>query len=209
MVIAVSIVEDDAGIRENLRKLIDGAEGFTVRGVYASGEEALKGIPRDPPDVALMDLNLPSISGVECIRKLKIALPKLNVVVFTVFEDNEKLFSALKAGACGYLIKRTPPEKVLSGIRDVFEGGSAMSSFIARKVVQSFYETESSNPELARLSAREEETLKLAAKGFHNKDIATELKISTETVRVHLRNIYEKLQVSSRSQAVVKYLNHS
>lgn len=207
MAITVAIIEDDAGIREHFAALIDDTPGFRVAGLYESAEQALKELAPNPPNVALIDINLPRMNGVECVRRLKQIAPQVNVIIFTVYEDSDKVFAALEAGACGYLLKRTPPEEVLQALRDVNSGGAPMSSFIARKVVQSFYRQSSTSPELAKLSAREEEILSLVAKGFGNKDIARNLNISNETVRAHLRNIYEKLHVNSRSQAVVKFMN--
>lgn len=206
MSINVAIVEDDAGIRENLSRLIGGTAGYSCSGMYGSGQEALRQIARQPPDVVLMDINMPRMSGVECVRRLKAILPKLQVVMLTVYENSDVVFSALEAGASGYLLKRTPPEKLLEAIQEVHAGGAPMSSYIARKVVQSFRQRAQSSPEVAELSPREDEILALVARGYHNKEIADQLKISTETVRVHLRNIYEKLHVNSRSEAVVKFM---
>lgn len=206
MSIDVAIVEDDAGIREHLSRLISSTAGYSCAGIYANGQEALRQIVRRPPDVVLMDINLPRMSGVECVRRLKGVLPKLQVVMLTVYENSDVVFSALEAGASGYLLKRTPPEKLLEAIQEVHAGGAPMSSYIARKVVQSFRQRGQASPEIAELSPREEEILALVARGYHNKEIADQLKISTETVRVHLRNIYEKLHVNSRSEAVVKFM---
>jgi DNA-binding NarL/FixJ family response regulator len=206
MAISIAIVEDDAMIRENLSRLINETAGFHCAAVYANAEEALQHIPRECPDVVLMDLNLPGLSGIECVRRLKRLAPRLQIMIVTVYEDSDKVFAALQAGAGGYLLKRTPPDKLLEAIREIHQGGAPMSSYIARKVVQSFHESASGNLDLDALSPREEEILHLVAAGYHNKEIATQLHISTDTVRVHLRNIYEKLHVNSRSQAVVKML---
>jgi DNA-binding NarL/FixJ family response regulator len=207
MAITVAIVEDDTLIREHLSRLIDGAAGFRSAGLYADAEQALHAVPRDPPDLVLMDLNLPGVSGIECVRRLKKLLPGLQILVLTVYEDSDKVFAALEAGAGGYLLKRTRPDKLLEAIRDLHEGGAPMSSYIARKVVQSFQKSTLHMPEVNKLSPREEEVLRLVASGYHNKEIAAQLRVSSETVRVHLRNIYEKLHVNSRSQAVVKLLS--
>jgi DNA-binding NarL/FixJ family response regulator len=206
MAISIAIVEDDALTRENLSRLIGDAADFRCAAVYANAEEALRQIPRQPPDVVLMDLNLPGVSGIECVRRLKKLLPRQQILVLTVYEDSDKVFAALEAGAGGYLLKRTPPDKLLEAIQDIHQGGAPMSSFIARKVVQSFQEATPRIPDVDSLSPREEEILHLVARGYHNKEIAVQLNISPETVRVHLRNIYEKLHVNSRSQAVVKLL---
>jgi DNA-binding NarL/FixJ family response regulator len=204
MAITVAIVEDDPLILENLSRLIQETPGFRCVAVFPNAEQALLQIPRNPPDVVLMDLNLPGVSGVECVRRLKKLLPKLQILVLTVYEDSEKVFAALKAGAGGYLLKRTSPDKLLEAIRDIQQGGAPMSSHIARQVVQSFQRSARSTPEVETLSPREEEILYLVSGGYHNKEIASRLSISLETVRVHLRNIYEKLHVHSRSEAVVK-----
>jgi DNA-binding NarL/FixJ family response regulator len=206
MALSIAIVEDDTLTRENLSRLVGEAADFRCVAVYASAEEALQQIPRQPPDVVLMDLNLPGLSGIECVRRLRKLLPQQQILVLTVYEDSDKVFAALEAGAGGYLLKRTPPDKLLEAIRDIHQGGAPMSSFIARKVVQSFHEAGSRIPDVDSLSPREEEILHLVARGYHNKEIAAQLNISPETVRVHLRNIYEKLHVNSRSQAVVKLL---
>jgi DNA-binding NarL/FixJ family response regulator len=206
MAITVAIVEDDPLILDNLSRLIEETAGFRCVAVFPNAEQALLQIPRDPPDVVLMDLNLPGVSGVECVRRLKKVLPRLQILVLTVYEDSDKVFAALKAGAGGYLLKRTSPDKLLEAIRDIQQGGAPMSSHIARQVVQSFQRSARSTPEMETLSPREEEILYLVSGGYHNKEIASRLNISLETVRVHLRNIYEKLHVHSRSEAVVKLL---
>lgn len=206
MVIRVAIVEDDASVRAHLSRLIEEAAGFQCAGVYANAEDALQHIPQDPPDVVLMDLNLPGVSGVECVRRLKRIVPQVLILVVTVYEDSDKVFAALRAGAGGYLLKRTPPDQLLAAIQDLHQGGAPMSSLIAREVVRSFHSLEPHAPDVDRLSPREEEILHLVAKGYHNKEVASQLGISPETVRVHLRNIYEKLHVNSRSQAVVRLL---
>ena len=205
--ISVALVEDNGELRGHLASIINGAEGFRVEGSYPTAEEAIRLLPSHPADVALIDIQLPKLSGVDCVRRLRAILPSLQALMFTVYEDSDKIFAALEAGACGYLLKRTPPDEMLNAIREVHQGGSPMSGFIARKVVQSFRKMAAqSASSLAKLSAREEEILSFVAKGFHNKEIGVELHISTETVRVHLRNIYEKLHVNSRSEAVVKFL---
>jgi len=206
MSISVSIVEDDAGIRESLTQLIGESSGFACRGAHSSAEEALRAISQNPPDVVLMDINLPRLSGIECVRRLKSALPKLQIVMLTVYEDSDRVFEALEAGAGGYLLKRTPSDQILAAITEVHKGGAPMSSCIARKVVQSFQKRRRTSPELDQLTPREEEILHQVAKGYHNKEIGDRLQISTETVRVHLKNIYEKLHVGSRSEAVAKFL---
>lgn len=206
MSMRVSIVEDDSRIRESLIVLIDGTEGFRCVSAYENAEEALEDIPRKAPDVVLMDINLPGISGIECVRSLKDRMPDLQIIMLTVFEDSERIFQSLEAGATGYLLKRTPPDQILSAIREVCNGGSPMSSQIARKVVQSFRKTREHSDPPVKLSPREEEILSALAKGSRDKEIAEALFISVDTVHSHLRRIYEKLQVRSRTEAVVKYL---
>lgn len=207
MSISVAIVEDDEGIRESLRILIDGAEGFDCSGAYSSAEEALENIPALKPSVVLMDINLPKMSGIECIILLKNEHPEIQFVMLTVYDDSERIFKSLRAGASGYLLKRTKPGKLLEALEEVHGGGSPMSAEIARKVVQSFQEMGPSQIETENLTKREEEILSLLSKGYKYKEIAESLFISKETVRSHLRNIYEKLHVRSRTEAVVKYLN--
>jgi DNA-binding NarL/FixJ family response regulator len=202
--IRVSIVEDDAGIRESLAILINGSVGFRCISTFANAETAMKLLPVDWPDVVLMDINLPNMSGIECLSKLKALRPALQIIMLTVYADNDKIFDSLKAGASGYLLKQTPPVEILAAIVDVHRGGSPISSSIARKLVQHFQQQRSSTAEA--LSGREIEILEVIAKGHHNKEVAELLGISVETVRSHLRHIYEKLHVSSRTEAVLKYL---
>lgn len=206
MSINVSIVEDDNGIRESLEILINGSEGFTCLNTYKNAESAMINIPKEKPDVILMDINLPGATGIECVRKLKSSIPELNIIMLTVYDDSSNIFNALAAGANGYLLKRTPPMKLLEAIKEVNEGGSPMSSQIARMVVDSFRKMGESKEEQNNLTKREDEILSQLAKGYKYKEIGEKLFISTETVRSHLRNIYEKLQVRSRTEAVVKYL---
>jgi len=204
-VIKVSIVEDNAQFRSTLGNVINRSEGFKCIGQYGSAEEALEEIPKNVPDVVLMDINLPGMNGVECVARLKKLCPDTQIVMLTVYEDTDNIFNALKAGATGYLLKRTTREELLEAIRDVYRGGSPMTTHIARKVVQSFQKMESSSPTEA-LTAREQEVLECLAKGFLYKEIADKLGISYETVRTHIRRIYEKLQVRSRTEAVAKFL---
>ncbi len=207
MPINVSIVEDDAGIRESLSTLINGASKFKCVSSYANAEDALKDIPLKKPDVVLMDINLPRMNGIECVQKLKAILPKVHVLMLTVFEDGDQSIKSLMAGANGYLLKRTKPAKLLEAIEEVHRGDSPMSAKIARNVVEYFNKKGVANPKTVELSKREEEILDLLVKGHRYKEISDALGISFDTVRSHLRNIYEKLHVSSRTEAVVKYLN--
>ncbi|MEI6391655.1 MAG: response regulator transcription factor [Verrucomicrobiota bacterium] len=205
MSISISIVEDEARIRKQLAALIGDAAGFRCAGVYPSGEAALREIPRQPPDVVLMDINLGGMSGVECTFRLKKLVPQLQIVMLTVYDDSEQIFKALEVGASGYLLKRTPPDEILKAVNEVYHGGAPMSGYVARQVVQSFAKlSRSDQPQLA---PREAEVLALVAKGYINKEIADRLGISLETVRSYLKNIYEKLHVRSRTEAAMKFFN--
>jgi DNA-binding NarL/FixJ family response regulator len=203
MPIRVSIVDDAEEIRESLAALLRSSEGFSLRGAYGSAEAALEGVSLDRPDVLLMDINLPGMSGIDCVRRMKKETPGLQVIMLTVYEDPDAIFDSLAAGASGYLLKRTSPERILEAISEVSRGGAPMSSQIARKVVQSF-STPAAEPSQG-LTAREHEILGLLAKGYRYKEIADALHISVETVRSHLHKVYEKLHVRSRTEAVRKY----
>lgn len=207
MSIKVSIVEDDERLRKSLSLLIEGSGRCRCLASYGTAEDALKKIPQEPPNVVLVDINLPKMSGVDLVRRLKSSMPQLQIVMHTVYEDSDQIFAALEAGASGYLLKRSSPAKLLEAIEDVFEGGAPMSSHIARKVVASFQKRGLSARASENLSPREEEILNLVAKGYINKEIADQLGISPETVHTHLKSIYEKLHVRSRTEAVVKYMN--
>lgn len=201
--IRVAVVEDDPGIRDGLAALLAGADGFACVGVHESVEAALAGFD-GAADVVLMDIQLPGMSGTEGVRHLRARHPTVAVVMLTVFEDAERVFEALKAGATGYLLKRTPPAELLAALADVHAGGAPMSGAVARKVVESFRQSPAV-PD-AGLSAREGEVLDLLARGYRYREIAGELFISPETVRSHVRRIYEKLHVRSRTEAVLKYV---
>jgi len=207
MPITICIVEDDAGLRESIAGFIAGAAGFACLGAFASGEEALKAIPGLQPAVVLMDINLPGISGIQCVKRLKEKVPGLQAMMLTVYENSNRIFEALAAGACGYLLKSTPPEKLLEAIEDMQNGGSPMSSHIARKVVQAFQPQARTTPLLEQLAPREQEVLDLLSKGCAYKQIAAELSLSMGTIRTYIRRIYEKLHVNCRTDAVVKYLD--
>lgn len=209
--IQVALVEDEPGVRANLAKMIDGTPGFRCQAAYADGAAALAGIPANRPDVVLMDINLPGMLGPECVRRLKEVMPGLPVLMLTVYDDSEQVFKSLMAGATGYLLKRTPKEKLLEAIREVNSGGAPMSRQIARRVVQFFQEIDRlpgapRTSAIATLTEREEQVLASLAKGHLYKEIADLLNISFETVRTHVRSIYEKLHVHSRTEAVLKYL---
>jgi DNA-binding NarL/FixJ family response regulator len=207
--IKVAIVEDNAGVRQTLQALLDDTPGFTCVCTCDSGEVALKVIPRHSPDVVLMDLHLPNISGIETTVRLKQILPKLNIIMITVYADIENVFKALRAGACGYLLKRSAPEEILAAITEVSKGGAPMTSEIARKVVAAFQEPASAKTEDEGLSRREREILESLCRGYSNQDIAGRLSLSIETVRWHLKKIYEKLHVSSRTEAMAKYIGQT
>ena len=206
MAITVSIVEDNEQLRGTLARMINRAEGFECVGQYPDAEAALAAIPQEQPQVVLMDINLPGINGVECVRRLKQVTPQTLVVMLTVYEDTENIFNALAAGAAGYLLKRTKSAELLDAIREVIRGGSPMTTHIARKVVQSFQRAGGATESEANLSQREQEVLDCLAKGFLYKEIAEKLGISYETVHTYVRRIYEKLQVRTRTEAVAKFL---
>lgn len=201
----VGIVEDDLVLRNTLARFIGDARGLRCVAACATGEKAIAALPSLKPAVVIMDLNLPRMSGIECIRQLSGLLPSTPIIVLTVYEDGESIFRALQAGACGYLLKRSDPERVLTAIKEAQEGGAPMSSQIARRVVLSFRDPVP-NAETATLTERETQLLSLLSKGFANKEIADKMNISVPTVRTHLRHIYEKLHVRSRTEAVVKAL---
>jgi DNA-binding NarL/FixJ family response regulator len=204
--IKVAIVEDDGWIRENLASQIDLASGYCCVSRYRTGEEALAGLPGEAPDVLLMDINLPGLSGIECVRRLKAVRPSLAILMLTVYEESDQIFDSLRAGASGYLLKRSAEKELLEAIAQVHQGGSPMSSLVARKVVQFFNRLGDSAPELQRLSPRETEILELLSRGAAYKEIGDQLALSIHTVRMHIRGIYGKLQVHSRGEAVSKYL---
>ncbi len=206
MAITVSIVEDQDQLRSTLARVIDRSEGFKCAGQYPSAEAALEALPGEKPAVVLMDINLPGINGVECVRKLKQILPQTQVIMLTVYEDTENIFNALAAGASGYMLKRTPTPELLEAIRQVLQGGSPMTAHIARKVVQSFQRSPASAEATEDLSPREREVLDCLSQGFLYKEIAEKLGISYETVHTYIRRIYEKLQVRTRTEAVAKFL---
>ncbi|MGA2864611.1 MAG: response regulator transcription factor [Verrucomicrobiota bacterium] len=206
MSITVSIVEDNEQLRGTLARVVGRAEGFRCVSHYGTAEAALGGLPNDRPAVVLMDINLPGMNGVECVRQLKQLLPDTQVVMLTVYEDTDNIFNALAAGAAGYLLKRTKSAELLEALREVHRGGSPMTTHIARKVTQSFQRTSPASPPTANLSEREQEVLDCLSQGFLYKEIAEKLGISYETVHTYIRRIYEKLQVRTRTEAVAKFL---
>jgi DNA-binding NarL/FixJ family response regulator len=206
MSISVAIVDDNPEIRRNLSRYIGEAPGFRCAYACASGEEALRVIPQSPPDVVLMDIQMPGMSGIACTAALKEKLPSVPVMMLTVYEDNDAIFNALKAGASGYLLKRSAPAKLLEAIIELHHGGAPMTSEIARKVIESFFKAKPADHPQDKLTAREEEILDCLAKGFVTKEIADKLSVTYDTVRYHLKHIYDKLHVHSRTEAVIKYL---
>jgi len=207
MTISVSIVEDDAPLRSIYAKWLKQAEAFRLLSQYGDGLQASVTLPQEKPDVVLMDINLPGLNGVECVRQLKAKMPTTQFVMITVYDDPDRIFNALAAGATGYLLKGTTREEMLAALRDVHRGGSPMSSGIARKLVQCFQKPPPAGPEseLQKLSPREQEVLELVARGYLLKEICEAMKLSQHTVDTYLRRIYEKLHVHSRSQAVAVY----
>jgi DNA-binding NarL/FixJ family response regulator len=206
--ISVSIVDDEKKLCKSIATFLNGSAGFRCLSIYGSAEAALKHLPTDNPDVVLMDINMAGMDGIECVKQLKILAPQIQIMMLTVYEDTEKIFKALAAGATGYLLKRLEPEELLQAIRDVHSGGSPMSNSIARKVVASFQEANVAGEKKNLLTSREQAVLDCLAQGLAYKQIGDQLNISINTIRTHLRHIYEKLHVQSRTEAVAKYLGH-
>jgi DNA-binding NarL/FixJ family response regulator len=201
--IRIAIVEDIDDIRESLKSYIQATEGFECSGTFPDAEAAIEFLSEEPADIVLMDIQLPGMNGIECVRKLKLIHPSMQFIMSTIFQDDESIFNALKAGATGYLLKMDDPARIISAIRDLYQGGSPMSPQIARRIIESFRDPK---PDGAKdlLTKRETEMLALLAKGYRYKEIAEQLFISIETVRKHIYNVYQKLQVQSRMDAVNK-----
>jgi len=206
MAIRVTIVEDNQGMREGLRELVARAPQLTCAGAHATGEEALRHFEQEAPDVVLMDINLPGMSGIECVVRMKVRRPATQVLMLTMYEDSELIFESLRAGASGYLLKNQPATELVQAIEQGHAGGAPMSMRIARKVVAYFQQISQPRSEMEQLTRREQEILALLARGYLYKEIADLLGISLSTVRTHLHAIYKKLHVQSRTEAVVKYL---
>jgi DNA-binding NarL/FixJ family response regulator len=202
----VAIVEDDQGLREQLAQILKTAPDVKCVGLYKSAEEALESLPNVKPDVVLMDIRLPKMSGIECVARLKEIMPSVQIIIVTVYEDSEKIFRALRSGASGYLVKSGPPEKLLEAIQDVTVGGSPMSPHIARKVVQHFRILGPQAEQAEQLSPREREVLDMLAAGYIYKEIGDKLNIAAETVRTNVKHICQKMQVKNKMEAVVKRL---
>jgi DNA-binding NarL/FixJ family response regulator len=204
--ISVAIVEDDARVRHSLLSILGQARGVCCVGAYPNGEEAVEGLPALRPEVVFMDINLPAMDGVECVRRLVERIPEARILMLTVHEDSDAIFNSLAAGAKGYLLKPPRAADLIAAVHDVFAGGAPMTSVIARKVVQSFKAAGPSPREAENLSPREVEVLELLVRGLAYKEIAADLGISYSTVHTHIQRIYDKLHVQSRSHAVAKYL---
>jgi DNA-binding NarL/FixJ family response regulator len=200
----IALIEDDEKVREYLAEQIQLSIDVEELLVFGDAESALRTLSANPPEIVICDIGLPGMSGIECIRRLKMVHPKIQMMVLTVYENADNIFDALRAGATSYLLKTTPPDKIVEAIKDVHNGGSVMSSQIARKVIEAFATKEKANEFFQELSRREQEILELLAKGYHYKEIADKLFLSIETIRTHIRHIYEKLQVNSRVEALKK-----
>lgn len=203
--IKIAIVEDNQSTRESLEAVINLSAEYRCVCTCASGEEALNELPHHQPEIVLMDINLPGISGVKCVAQLKVLLPKVRVIMITVYRDPELIFGALRAGASGYLLKRSKPDEVLNAIREVREGGAPMTGEIASQVIAYFQSQTVVDDEVEKLTAREREVLEFLAKGYSNKEIAAQLSVSVAAIRFHLTHIYQKLHVQSRTQAISKF----
>jgi DNA-binding NarL/FixJ family response regulator len=206
--INVMIVEDDAAVREGLRLLINGSDGYQCIAACPSAEDALDTISENLPQVVLMDINLPGMNGIECVVCIRNSFPEIQVMMLTVFDNTDEIFKSLEAGATGYLLKKTPPAKLLEAISELVNGGSPMSGEIARKVVQAFARPVRHKLPEGNLTPREEEILAFLSRGFLYKEIASELFISIDTVRTHIRKIYQKLQVRTRTEALLMCMKH-
>jgi DNA-binding NarL/FixJ family response regulator len=204
--ITVSIVDDEKELCQSIATFVNGAPGFKCLSIYHSGEAALEHLPKDRPDVVLMDIHMSGISGIECAGRLKSLMPQIQIMMLTVYEDTDQIFKALSAGASGYMLKRLTPGKLLEAIQEVHGGGSPMSSSIARKVVNSFQKASPTHEEQTHFTGREQMVLNCFAKGMTYKQTADHLSISIDTIRTYVRRIYEKLHVQSATEAVAKYM---
>ena len=209
MPISVSIVEDEPKTRESLLRLLSRATHLRCISNYATGEEALRGILAEKPDVALVDINLPGMSGIECVAKLKLKMPGLRVLMLTTYEDSDRIFDSLRAGASGYLLKKAGYNGLIQAIDEVHAGGAPMTAQVARQVVEHFHRIQKPASDVEKLTAREQEILALLVKGFLYKEISERLNISMSTVSMHLQHIYEKLHVQSRAEATAKFFGQA
>ncbi|HOW64003.1 MAG TPA: response regulator transcription factor [Candidatus Paceibacterota bacterium] len=203
--IKVAIIEDNATVREGLETIVNLAPECVCVGAWSTAEEGLRMLREPGPDVLLMDIQLPNMSGVECAAHVKARLPETQIIMVTVYEDPDRIFRALRAGACGYMLKRSTPEQIVAAIREVHGGGAPMTSEIARKVIAHFREPSAAAEAVEQLSGREKEVLELVAGGFSNKEIASRLGVSVDAIRWHLKHIYSKLHVHSRTQAALRF----
>jgi DNA-binding NarL/FixJ family response regulator len=201
----VSIVEDDRKTREALATLLSGSGRIHYLSAYSTGEEAVQRIPAERPDVILVDINLPGMSGIECVARLSVQLPQMRILILTTYDERDLIFEALRAGADGYLLKKSGYDELVGAIEELNAGGAPMSMPVARQIVQHFRRFHAAAQEIEKLSEREEETLSLLAKGYLYKEIADKMNISVTTVRCYLQRVYEKLHVRSRTEAVAKY----
>ena len=206
MIIKICIVEDNADMREGVAQLLNQAPGLRCLSTYASAEAAVRDLPSQKPDVALVDINLPGMNGIECVAKLKAQLPQLQVLMLTRYEQSDVIFDSIRAGASGYLLKHIPAEELILAVEQVHSGGAPMTMQIARKVINHFQQITKASSDVEKLTPREQEVLTLLSKGYLYKEIASNLGISINTLRNHLRTIYDKLHVHSRTEATVKYL---
>jgi DNA-binding NarL/FixJ family response regulator len=204
--IKISLVEDNPNMREGFSTLLNEAPGMQCVGAHATGEDAVKQIPGEEPDVALVDIHLPGMNGIECVARLKEQLPRLQILMLTRYEQSDLIFNSIRAGASGYLLKNTPPAELIQAVEQVHAGGAPMSMQIARKVIDHFRQIQRPASEVEQLTPREQEILQLLSKGYYYKEISEHLHITYNTVRTHLQHIYEKLHVQSRTGAVLKFL---
>jgi DNA-binding NarL/FixJ family response regulator len=202
--ITISIIEDQHDMRESLAACLGNTPGLRCVGAHATGEEGLRDIPKENPDVVLMDINLPGMSGIQCVSRLKKRMPKIQVLMLTTYDEGDLIFDSLRAGANGYLLKNMPQEELVEAVQQVHAGGAPMSLQIARKVINHFHQTGKPASDVAQLTVRELEILRLLAKGYMYKEIADHLAISMSTVRTHVSAVYEKLHVHSRTEAAMK-----
>lgn len=203
--ILISIVEDIADVRTGLERIINANPSLCCVSAYASAEDALDGLPKLQPDIVIMDVNLPAINGIDCLRRMKRLCPDMRFIMFTINEDSDQVFEALSAGASGYLLKNTPHSEIPTALKELYEGGAPMSAGIAKKIITALHRQASSEPEHFALSLRETEILHFLSKGFLYKEIGQRLGISTGTVRQHIHHIYEKLHVQNRTEALNKF----
>jgi DNA-binding NarL/FixJ family response regulator len=201
--ISISIIEDNTAVRKGLERIVQETDGFLCLSSYDNAEDAMKELPGIQPDIVIVDIQLPGASGIDCVRQLKAAFPRMQFMMFTIYEDSEQVFEALTAGATGYLLKNTSPDKIPDALRELYAGGSPMTTGIARRVVTSF-QKQPAQEAVNELSSRENEVLQLLSKGFLYKEIAARLQISIGTVRQHIHNIYGKLQVQNKTEAINK-----